>query len=174
MTSEQVPSRLSPRRPRMTVLAESPAGAVRAAGGWLFDRALAGWEVRVLTLLPGDRRPLQILGAHPYDDPSGTAEVWLLNGHSAGPAEGSMTAVRHQLSLAARAFKAHALRAADLPGEAVTDIETFRAWAGRPGSQFAPPARGPATAAWPTRAPRRARRRDSTRELISLLHGDAR
>jgi hypothetical protein len=34
--------------------------------------------------------------------------------------------MRHRLSLAARAFKAQALAAARVPGEAVADVEVFR------------------------------------------------
>jgi hypothetical protein len=40
---------------------------VRHAGGWLFDQALAGWEVAVLTADHADPRPLRILGARSYD-----------------------------------------------------------------------------------------------------------
>jgi hypothetical protein len=35
---------------------------VRQAGGWLFDRVMAGWDVTVITADPGDPRPLHILG----------------------------------------------------------------------------------------------------------------
>nr|BFE38640.1 hypothetical protein GCM10010200_108910 [Actinomadura rugatobispora] len=41
--------------------------AVRFAGGWLFDRVMAGEEVLVLTADHGDLRPLRILGAHAVD-----------------------------------------------------------------------------------------------------------
>jgi hypothetical protein len=55
-------------RYRLDVVAASVADVVRFAGGWLFDRAMAGWEVTVLlTDAPvgqPDDRPLQILGAH--------------------------------------------------------------------------------------------------------------
>lgn len=36
---------------------------VRFAGGWLFDRVMAGWDVTVLTADRADARPLRILGA---------------------------------------------------------------------------------------------------------------
>ncbi|MGI8329400.1 hypothetical protein ACRYCC_05500 [Actinomadura scrupuli] len=39
------------------------AEAVRLAGGWLFDRVMAGWDVTVLTADRADSRPLRILGA---------------------------------------------------------------------------------------------------------------
>ncbi|MET7769372.1 hypothetical protein [Nocardia sp. NPDC005366] len=40
---------------------------VTHAGGWLFDRAMAGWEVVVLVDETDDRRALEILGAHVVD-----------------------------------------------------------------------------------------------------------
>jgi hypothetical protein len=43
------------------------ADAVRCAGGWLFDRVAAGWDVTVLTADQADPRPLRILGARPAD-----------------------------------------------------------------------------------------------------------
>src|ERR1700688_3322744 len=50
-------------RPRLAVLAPSVVEVVRSAGGWLFDRAMAGWNVTVITSDHSDSRPLQILGA---------------------------------------------------------------------------------------------------------------
>jgi hypothetical protein len=35
---------------------------VVAAGGWLFDRVMAGWDVHVTLSTAGDPRPLRILG----------------------------------------------------------------------------------------------------------------
>jgi hypothetical protein len=57
-------------RYRLDVVATDVVDVVRFAGGWLFDRAMAGWDVTVL--LPDladhpDRRPLQILGAQVLD-----------------------------------------------------------------------------------------------------------
>jgi hypothetical protein len=52
---------------RLVVVAPDPVEAVRYAGGWLFDRALAGWDVQVLTEHRADSRPLRILGARPLD-----------------------------------------------------------------------------------------------------------
>ncbi|MEU8896062.1 hypothetical protein [Nocardia sp. NPDC048505] len=54
------------RRYRMAVLAPSALDAVRCAGGWVCDRAMAGWDVTVLTT-PADPRPLRILGARLLD-----------------------------------------------------------------------------------------------------------
>lgn len=53
-------------RYRLDVLAASAADAVQSAGGWLYDRMMAGWEVTVVLpagLNPPDTRPLRILGA---------------------------------------------------------------------------------------------------------------
>jgi hypothetical protein len=48
---------------------------VRHAGGWLYDRAMAGWDVSVLLSSDGDVTPLRILGLRTQrpqseDDPS--------------------------------------------------------------------------------------------------------
>lgn len=52
-------------RYRLDVLAVSAVDVVQSAGGWLYDRMMAGWEVTVLLaegLNPRDTRPLRILG----------------------------------------------------------------------------------------------------------------
>jgi hypothetical protein len=58
-------------RYRLDVVASSVLDVVRFAGGWLFDRSMAGWDVTVLLtdLADGgqDVRPLQILGAQTMD-----------------------------------------------------------------------------------------------------------
>jgi hypothetical protein len=54
-------------RYRLDVVAPSVADVVRFAGGWLFDRAMAGWDVTVLVADHRDERPLQILGAQTID-----------------------------------------------------------------------------------------------------------
>lgn len=54
-------------RYRLDVVAPSVEGAVRAAGGWMFDRVMAGWDVRVLVAPGDDDRALQILGADTGD-----------------------------------------------------------------------------------------------------------
>ncbi|MBV8966622.1 MAG: hypothetical protein JO191_10650 [Mycobacteriaceae bacterium] len=51
-----------PTRYRLDVLAASVEDVVRSAGGWLFDRAMAGWEVNLLVTEPCDTRRLRILG----------------------------------------------------------------------------------------------------------------
>ncbi len=58
-------------RYRLDVVAPSVREAVRAAGGWMFDRVMAGWDVRVLVdperWNGADDRALQILGADTGD-----------------------------------------------------------------------------------------------------------
>jgi hypothetical protein len=44
-------------------VAPDTAEAVRFAGGWLFDRAMAGWDAVVLTAEQPDGRAIRILGA---------------------------------------------------------------------------------------------------------------
>jgi hypothetical protein len=52
---------------RLDVVAPSPADVVCSAGGWLYDRVRAGWEVTVLLPQQCDTRPLQILGMQTAD-----------------------------------------------------------------------------------------------------------
>jgi hypothetical protein len=54
-------------RYRLDVVASSVADVVKFAGGWLFDRAMAGWDVTVLLTDHPDDRPLHILGATTLD-----------------------------------------------------------------------------------------------------------
>jgi hypothetical protein len=54
-------------RYRLDVVAADVADVVRFAGGWLFDRTMAGWDVTVLVADHPDERPLQILGAQILD-----------------------------------------------------------------------------------------------------------
>ncbi|OBH40073.1 hypothetical protein [Mycobacterium mantenii] len=49
-------------RYRLDVVAASAADVVQSAGGWLYDRAMAGWEVTVLLPRGCDTRSLRILG----------------------------------------------------------------------------------------------------------------
>ena len=50
-------------RYRLDVVAPSVLDAVRFAGGWIYDRVMAGWDVTVLIGTDEDVRPLEILGA---------------------------------------------------------------------------------------------------------------
>ncbi len=51
-----------PLRYQIVVIAGNPVDVVSRAGGWLFDRALSGWDVTVAVESPGNTRPLSILG----------------------------------------------------------------------------------------------------------------
>jgi len=46
----------------MAAIAPTAADAIESAGGWLFDQALAGWDVTVITTEQADGRALRILG----------------------------------------------------------------------------------------------------------------
>jgi hypothetical protein len=54
-------------RYRLDVVVANVVDVVKFAGGWLFDRAMAGWDVTVLVADHVDPRPLQILGAQIID-----------------------------------------------------------------------------------------------------------
>ncbi len=65
-------------RYRLDVVAASVLDVVQFAGGWLFDRAMAGWDVTVLLMDLADHadaRPLQILGARVLDLEDALASV---------------------------------------------------------------------------------------------------
>ncbi|WP_326547189.1 hypothetical protein QGN32_02980 [Mycolicibacterium sp. ND9-15] len=57
---------------RLTILAAGLADVVGLAGGWLFDRARAGWDVNVRVEGCRDVRPLVILGASAVEGPAET------------------------------------------------------------------------------------------------------
>ena len=54
-------------RYQLNVVASTTEEVVRSAGGWLCDRAMAGWDVNILVAEGGDVRPLTILGATALD-----------------------------------------------------------------------------------------------------------
>ncbi|MBB2991889.1 hypothetical protein FHR72_003379 [Mycolicibacterium iranicum] len=54
-------------RYRLDVVSPTVLDAVRYAGGWVYDRVMAGWDVSVLVSSDEDVRPLQILGADTLD-----------------------------------------------------------------------------------------------------------
>jgi len=151
-------------RHRIDVVAPTTVRVVQFAGGWLFDRVMAGCDVTVHVADHADARALQILGARVVDLArtlaargrvpvphtlavdgdllSADERVRLLVreatsmsqtevrlwGDACCPAdlEREASAVCHRLSVAARAFKAHALVAADAPTELVDLTEAFR------------------------------------------------
>ncbi len=60
-------------RYQLNVIGASVADVVQSAGGWLFDRRMAGWDVNILLSEHGDVRALHILGATTVDLRSGLA-----------------------------------------------------------------------------------------------------
>jgi hypothetical protein len=50
-------------RYRLDVVAPTVLDAVMFAGGWIYDRVMAGWDVTVLVGADDDARPLEVLGA---------------------------------------------------------------------------------------------------------------
>ena len=62
-------------RYRLDVVAPTVHDAVRYAGGWVYDRVMAGWDVTVLVGADEDVRPLTILGARTLDLES-VLEAW--------------------------------------------------------------------------------------------------
>jgi hypothetical protein len=151
-------------RYRLDVVAPTVLDAVKFAGGWVYDRVMAGWDVTVLIGNQDDVRPLEILGAetldldsvladwedrpHPqtvavaadlFDRDSrvlqhvrnaldqGATEVTLWGDRLPAELDHSVDSVQHNLSAAARAFKARALSAANDPeAAAVGHTEIFR------------------------------------------------
>nr|WP_245718298.1 hypothetical protein [Nocardia miyunensis] len=59
--------RRHPLRYHLVVIAPTAAEVVRFAGGWVFDRTSAGWEVTALVAECSNVRPLGILGATVLD-----------------------------------------------------------------------------------------------------------
>lgn len=62
-------------RYRLDVVAASAVDVVQSAGGWLYDRAMAGWEVTVLLPQGRDTRALRILGVRVSDLESSLADL---------------------------------------------------------------------------------------------------
>jgi hypothetical protein len=62
-------------RYRLDVVAPTVLDAVTFAGGWVYDRVMAGWDVTVLISGDDDARPLEILGAEVRDLES-VLEAW--------------------------------------------------------------------------------------------------
>lgn len=137
---------------RMHVVARDAAELVANAGGLIVDRMMSGWRVSVQLSHEGDVRPVQILGAELVDGvaelglpdeeqcvlvmgadayagavsgagqqlPAGCVEA-LVWGESSDPTH----TFGHNLSAAARAFKAQAFLAAHLTADEVADSEAF-------------------------------------------------
>jgi hypothetical protein len=62
-------------RYRLDVVAPTVLDAVKCAGGWIYDRVMAGWDVTVLVGGDEDVRPLQILGTRTLELES-VLEAW--------------------------------------------------------------------------------------------------
>jgi hypothetical protein len=153
-------------RYQLNVIASTTDDVLQSAGGWLCDRARAGWDVNVLVADGGDPRPLAILGATALDLDEGyegflsmvrsvsrvgalavsadflaadaRVRAEILRALKRGltevivwgrqwPAElgGQADPVQHRVSPAARAFKSHALVAADVSTASITPTETL-------------------------------------------------
>jgi hypothetical protein len=151
-------------RYRLNVVASTADDVVQSAGGWLCDRARAGWDVNVLVPGGGDPRPLTILGATTQE----LSEDFLSMVRSASRVEAlavsadllaadtrlrdevvrvlkrgltevtvwgqqwptelgrQADSVQHRVSAAARAFKSHALVAADVAADVTVTEMLFR------------------------------------------------
>lgn len=150
-------------RYQLIVVGSHMADVVLSAGGWLCDRARAGWDVNVLVADHPNSRPLAILGATTLDLDAEfasimrkaarggafavSAELLATNARvrddvlrllkrgltevivwgDEWPAElgRKVDPVEHQISCAARAFKAHALGAAAVSTDAIARTETL-------------------------------------------------
>ena len=150
-------------RYQLDVIASTSEDVLQSAGGWLCDRARAGWDVNVLVADGADPRPLAIVGATALDRDEGflamvrsasrvgalavSADLLatdvrvreeILRVLKRGltevivwgkqwPAElgGHADPVPHRVSPAARAFKSHALIAADISTDSVSPTETL-------------------------------------------------
>ncbi|MGV0599364.1 hypothetical protein A5776_12300 [Mycolicibacterium elephantis] len=100
------------------------ADLISVAGGWLCDRALAGWTVTVWVPDRDHIESLSILGVTARES---AAPVDALAVYGAPPGDVAslrLDVVRHHVSVAARAFKARALLLAGLP-VSIAEVETF-------------------------------------------------
>ena len=71
-------------RYRLDVVAPTVLDAVTSAGGWIYDRVMAGWDVTVLVGGDENVRPLTILGAETLDLESVLAD-WENSPRTCGP-----------------------------------------------------------------------------------------
>ncbi len=170
IAGDKTTSRLGPApavgrllRYQLNVVGSTTQDVVESAGGWLCDRARAGWDVNVLVADGGAPRPLTILGATAIDLEDGFLSM--VRSASRGGALAVSTdllgadarvrdevvrvlkrgltevtvwgtqwpaelgrqgdSIQHRVSSAARAFKSHALVAADVSTDAVTPTEAL-------------------------------------------------
>ena len=150
-------------RYQLDVIAATAEDVLQSAGGWLCDRARAGWDVNVLVAGGADPRPLAILGATALDLDEGVlamvrsasrvgalavsadllaadvrvraeilqvlkrgiTEVIVWGKQWPAVLGGKADPAPHRVSPAARAFKSHALMAADISTDSVSPTETL-------------------------------------------------
>jgi hypothetical protein len=67
-------------RYQLTVVAASIVDLIGSAGGWMCDKARAGWDVKVALTDDDDVRPLAILGASPLGVDAELSDVMTLAG----------------------------------------------------------------------------------------------
>ena len=60
---------------RLDVLGTDAAELVRFAGGWMFDRAMAGWRVNAWLLDADEMRPLHVLGVRGHRLEPGVSRI---------------------------------------------------------------------------------------------------
>lgn len=137
----------------LNVVAADVAAMVSAIGGWLFDRAMAGWRVSVAADACTDERALRILGLKAVDltglwqsteadavamtaigtdrfesgDPvrrSGAGVVFF-GAHGPDGPSGAVDRVQYRPSAAALAFKSHALAVAGADPGSTGQVETL-------------------------------------------------
>lgn len=71
----RIPASLNTGRRQLCVIGPSTPEVVGRVGGWIFDRAMAGWDVTVFIPELHDARPLRILGAQAHDYRSGVVSL---------------------------------------------------------------------------------------------------
>lgn len=139
----------------LNVVAADVTAVVSAIGGWLFDRAMAGWRVSVAADACADERALRILGVKAVDltglwsteadavtmTAIGTDRfesgdhvravrrsgtgVVFFGAHGPAGLSGAVDHVQYQPSAAALAFKAHALVIAGADPGSTGQVETL-------------------------------------------------
>jgi hypothetical protein len=77
------------RRYQLTVVASSLVDLVGSAGGWMCDKARAGWDVKVVLTDHHDTRPLAILGASALDVDAELSDVVKMASHGGALAIGA-------------------------------------------------------------------------------------
>ncbi|ORB61192.1 hypothetical protein [Mycolicibacterium tusciae] len=109
----------------LDIRAVNVADLISVAGGWLCDCAMAGWTVTVWAPQLEHVQALAILGVAERASEIEPVDALVVDGASRRDlARGRHNWVRHHVSAAARAFKARALLAANIPPR-IVDLEMF-------------------------------------------------